>query len=193
MSSNVRGRLLLMVGPSGVGKGTVVNMLKARHSDWVFPVSSTTRTPRPGEEDCKDYYFFTPEQFDKKIADDEFLEWAWVHGKQRYGLLKSSVLPHLDEGKIVVRDIDIQGCEAIQSQLPPRDVISFFLLPPSREILIERITSRAPISEAELERRLESMAMEIERGKNCDHQIQTINNRPELSVEEIERIVEESG
>ncbi len=192
MSSNSHGRLLLIVGPSGVGKGTVVKILKERHPDWIFPVSSTTRLPRPNEQNEKDYYFFTSDEFDKKIHDNEFLEWAWVHSKERYGLQKSSVLPYLAAGKIVVRDIDIQGCEAIEEQLSRDEVISFFLLPPSREVLIERIRKRAPITDDELEERLKSMDMEIERGKNCDYQIQTINNQPELSVEEIERIMEES-
>ncbi len=192
MSSNFSGRLLLIVGPSGVGKGITVGILKERHPEWRFPVSSTTRPPRPGEVDGVDYHFFTPNEFDQKVADDELLEWAWVHGDQRYGLLKSSIIPHLEQGSIVVRDIDIQGCESIQQKLPRENVVSFFLLPPPREILIERIRSRAPITDEELERRLESMAIEIKRGKEiCHHLIQTVDDQTHIPPDEIEQIVSE--
>jgi Guanylate kinase len=190
MSSSSSGRLLLIVGPSGVGKGTTVNILRERHPEWIFPVSTTTRQPRPGEVDGVDYHFLTPQEFDARIAEDAFLEWAWVHGKERYGHLRSSIEPHLQAGKTVVRDIDIQGCEQIQQKLPPELVVSFFLLPPPREVLIERIRKRAPIDDAELERRLQSMQMEVERGRQvCPHLIQTKNNSMEYPPNEIERIL----
>jgi hypothetical protein len=81
MSNFFRGTLALVVGPSGVGKGTTVSLLKKRHPEWIFPVSATTRPPRPKEKEGETYHFFSPETFDKKITDGEFLEWAWVHKK----------------------------------------------------------------------------------------------------------------
>lgn len=183
------GLLLIIVGPSGTGKGTTLAILRDRHPEWIFPISATTRKPRPNERNGIDYYFLSHAEFEAKIEAGEFLEWATVHRGEKYGLLKSSVIPCLETGKTVVREIDIQGFEALQ-QILPQSLVSIFLLPPSEATLIARIKQRAPISDEELHLRLESMRMEIERGKACDYQIQTVDDNRDIPANEIEKIVE---
>ena len=191
MSSIFTGRLLLVVGPSGVGKGTTLSFLKKRHLDWIFPVSATTRSPRPGEIEGETYHFFSMEEFNEKIENADFIEWAWVHGKQKYGMLKSEIFPFLEKGDLVIREVDIQGFLDAREIVPAENLTSIFLLPPPREVLIQRIMARAPISNEELEERLKSMEHEMESGKECDFQIQTIDGNVGHPAEEIERIVSE--
>lgn len=187
MSNTFSGILILVVGPSGVGKGTTISLLKERHPEWVFPVSATTRSPRPGEKEGETYHFFSAEEFEQKIENNEFIEWAWVHGKQKYGMLKSEIFPPLQEGKIVLREVDIQGFFDARKIVPSDSLVSFFLLPPSKETLIKRIQSRAPISENELKNRLKSMKREMEYASECDYEVQTVDGKPLLPVEYIEK------
>ena len=190
MSNTFSGFFLLLVGPSGVGKGTTIDILKKRHSDWIFPVSATTRAPRPGEYDGATYHFFSREAFQQKIDRGDFVEWACVHGDHFYGTLKSEIFPALEAGKIVLREVDFQGFLSIRKTVPSENLLSFFLLPPPREVLIRRIRERAPISDAELESRLQSMEKELLAAPECDIRIQTTDGDPELPVREIEKRVE---
>jgi len=190
MSNTFSGLFLLVVGPSGVGKGTAISLLKERHPEWIFPVSATTRTPRPGEADGATYHFFSQEEFQQKIIQGDFVEWACVHGEHFYGTLKSEIFPALEAGKIVLREVDFQGFLSIRETVPHKNLITFFLLPPPREVLIQRIRERAPISDAELESRLKSMEKELLAAPECDFCIQTTDGDPDLPVREIEKMVE---
>ncbi|MFA6521596.1 MAG: guanylate kinase, partial [Candidatus Gracilibacteria bacterium] len=98
-----KGKFFLILGPSGSGKGTVMNFLKKEFSQAVFPVSATTRTPRPREKNGEVYNFLTKEDFERKIAAGEFLEWAIVHHDNYYGTLKKPIMDALDAGKMVIR------------------------------------------------------------------------------------------
>lgn len=193
MSRNLSGLFLLVVGPSGVGKGTAVSMLKERHPHWVFPVSATTRSPRPGEKDGETYHFLSPQDFDTKIENDEFLEWAWVHEKHKYGVLKSEVFAPLENGEVILREVDIQGFLSLRDQIPRENFLSFFLFPPSFEVLKQRIIERAPISAEELQDRFESMERELEQGKECDVHIYTVDGDVDLPVRKIETVLTEKG
>jgi guanylate kinase len=186
------GTLYLIVGPSGVGKGTAINLLKIRHKNWQFPITATTRSPRPGEEHGTDYFFLSQAEFDAKIAEDEFLEWANVHGETKYGLLKDAVLPYLTDNKTVVRELDYQGCRSVKALLGD-DCKTIFLLPPSRNILIERIIKRAPMSEEELQKRTKSMDKELAYAENCDCAIQTTDGDPCITVEKIEAVIKNAA
>lgn len=173
MSNTFSGILLLIIGPSGVGKGTVISMLRKQHPDWQFAISATTRPPRPGEQDGETYHFLSTEAFEEKKAKEEFLEWAVVHKDYQYGTLQSEILPYLAAGKTVLREVDIQGFLSIREKIPTENVLSFFFLPPPEEILRKRILERAPISEEVLDKRMESLKKEVEGAVLCDIEVQT--------------------
>lgn len=149
-----------MVGPSGSGKGSLVQHLKQTHPEVVFPVSCTTRAPREGEQEGVHFYFITPEVFDTKVAAGEFLEWA-TYGGNRYGTLKSEIIPALEAGKTVVREVEIQGAEHIIQALPPENLASIFIDAGSWDNLQKRILTRAPMGEAELALRRDRYEKEI--------------------------------
>lgn len=192
--SSISGTLLLLVGPSGVGKGTTITLLRQRHPDWVFPVSVTTRKPRPSEKNGEIYYFFSDEEFEREKNSGAFLEWACVHKTHYYGTLKSEILPHLQEGKIVFREVDAQGfCSITQHpDIPRENIIAIFLLPPPRKELVQRIRTRAPISDEELEQRLESIENEMKVADKCDYQVQTEEGKLQFPADEIDRIVQKT-
>ncbi len=187
--SNLKGKLFLLIGPSGVGKGTIIKNLKKQHKNWVFPVSVTTRKKRPGEKEGKTYYFYSKEKFEKQKKEGAFLEWACVHGKNYYGLLKKTVFDALKKGKVVFREIDIQGFESVREIVPKENLVSIFLLPPSLELLEKRIRERSPLTDEEVANRLKSAKKEISLAKECTYQVQTVNLEIEKGVKDIENIV----
>jgi len=172
--------LFLLLGPSGVGKGTQINLLRERHPEYVFPKSITTRKMRPGESEGNPYHFISDEQFDEYIKNGEFLEWAQVHQAARYGTLRKPIEEALKEGKTVIKELDIQGLIQIQKTLDEghfdelkKKLRSIFILPPNEETLIKRITQRSEIKERELNARLESARKEIEQAHLCTSVIET--------------------
>ncbi len=165
-----KGKIFFISGPSGVGKGTLINELQKAHPEWVFPPSCTTRKPRPGEIEGKTYFFVSKKEFKEKIKAGEFLEYAIVHGGNMYGTLKNLLLDPIKKGKIVIREFDVQGFEAARKILDSKDFSSIFLLPGEPiEKLIERIKARAPITENELEKRIKSMTKELKKSKIYDY------------------------
>ncbi len=167
-----RGKIFFFSGPSGVGKGTLINYLRKKQRDWVFPPSCTTRDPRPGEKEGETYFFISQKEFEKRIADGEFLEYAHVHGETYYGTLKDKILAPIEEGKIVIREFDVQGFSQARERLDREDYISIFLRPAEDiQTLVRRIKERAPISDQELEKRIKSMEKELELADIYDYQI----------------------
>lgn len=145
-------RLVVLAGPSGVGKGTVVKRLKALHPEVYVSVSATTRPPRPGEVDGEDYFFVTPERFDELIAEGGLLEWALVHGQHRYGTPAAAVDERLAAGESVLVEIDLEGARQVREARP--EAFRVFLEPPSIDELIRRLVGRATESAEEVDRRL---------------------------------------
>jgi len=143
--------LLMLVGPSGVGKGTIVKELKALRSDVWLSISATTRTPRENEIHGVDYFFVTESEFEQMIKDGELLEWAQYTGNY-YGTPKAPVLEKLREGKLVVLEIELAGARQIKTQIP--DVIDVMVIPPSLEALAERLTTRGTETPSDREARL---------------------------------------
>jgi guanylate kinase len=187
--SIMKGKLFLLIGPSGVGKGTAISQLKKRHPDWVFPISATTRSKRPQEKEGQTYYFLSTAEFELKKRQDEFLEWAVVHGQKQYGLLKKPVISALKKGKVVFREIDIQGYQQVRENLAKENLVAIFLLPPSLQILQKRIVARSPLSSEEVERRMASAKEELLSAPQCDFQITTIDGDFDNTTEAIEEIV----
>ncbi|PWI42113.1 guanylate kinase [Streptomyces sp. ICBB 8177] len=148
---DVRPRLTVLSGPSGVGKSTVVAHLRTVHPEIWLSVSATTRRPRPGERDGVQYHFVDDDVFDKLIANGELLEWAEFAGN-RYGTPRQAVLDHLAQGVPVLLEIDLQGARLVRQSMPEARLV--FLAPPSWDELVRRLTGRGTESPEVIERRL---------------------------------------
>jgi guanylate kinase len=164
-----RGLLLIVSSPSGAGKTSLCRRLMADHSELMLSVSVTTRAPRPGEVDGREYHFVTPEQFQELVVQDTLLEWAEVHGA-RYGSPRLPVETALAEGRDVLFDIDWQGARDVAIKAG-RDVVRVFVLPPSIKELRRRLYARAQDKAEVIERRVEKAKSEIEHWAEYDYVI----------------------
>jgi len=181
-------KLFVLSGPSGVGKTTIVRALLRRVEGLEFSVSCTTREPRPGEHDGRDYYFVSPEEFAELVRAGEFLEWAEVYG-HRYGTPLQEVERRLARRRSVLLDIDTQGARAVHRRsrrlaLPTRFI---FILPPSREELRRRIERRGSERPQELERRVRLAWREVEAGSWFDYLV--VNRDLEEAISWIARLI----
>lgn len=145
------GLLIVMSGFSGAGKGTLMKRLLNDYEDYVFSVSMTTRAPREGEVDGRDYFFVTKEEFEKAIEEDGFVEYATYVGNY-YGTPKAYVTEQLKKGKNVILDIEVQGAMQIKEKYP--DALMLFVIPPSIKVLLERLRKRGTEDEATIQRRI---------------------------------------
>ena len=164
-----RGLMLAVVSPSGAGKTSLSRRLVADHPDLSLSISCTTRDPRPGEKEGRDYFFIDRAEFDRRIDADAFLEWAEVHD-HRYGSPKAPILAALDEGRDVLFDIDWQGAASIAGNAPD-DVVRVFILPPSMPDLERRLYARAQDSDETIQRRLMRAPTEIAHWGEYDYVI----------------------
>jgi guanylate kinase len=151
-------RLVVLSGPSGVGKSTVVRELREHHPELWLSVSATTRFPRPGETDGVHYRFVSREQFDRLVADDGLLEWAEFAGNL-YGTPRRPVLEHLADGRPVLLEIDLQGARQVRAAMP--EAMLVFLAPPSWDELVRRLTGRGTEPPEVIERRLATAREEL--------------------------------
>lgn len=191
---NKAGKLVLLIGPSGVGKSAIMRYFKRHHKQLHFPKSATTRQPRTGE--AKDlYHFVSDREFDDLIEKDEVLEYAVVHGKARYGTLKSEIIPYIEQGKIVFREVDVQGFDSIahhklfREPNPEYPLQSIFISPESKAQLIKHITQRAPICSEELERRMASMEHELQYAERCDVNILNVEGKLKQTIKQVEKAI----
>ena len=163
-----KGMLLVISGPSGVGKGTLCEKLLKSDDSFHFSVSATTRSPRLFEKDGVDYHFISDAEYDKLLEQDAFLEHATVHGN-RYGTLKSEVRSSLEKGENVLLDIDPQGALNVMAKEP--ECVSVFILPPSFDSLRQRLCGRNTETQEDIKRRLGSAKAEIEKAPNYQYNI----------------------
>ena len=183
---NGKGRLVVLAGPSAVGKSTVVERLRKEVEDLYFSVSMTTRDPRPGEVDGKDYFFVSPTSFQERIDAGEMLEWADIHGGlQRSGTPAAPVREALDAGRPVLVEVDLVGARNIKEIMP--EAITVFLAPPSWEVLVERLTGRATETEDVIARRLQTARAELAAQDEFDDVI--VNNDLDEAVQGISDIL----
>jgi len=152
-------RLVVLAGPTAVGKGTVSAFIRDNYPEVQLSVSATTRKPRPGEIDGLHYYFVTDAEFDRKVRDDELLEWATVHNSYRYGTPRPPIDEALALGKRVLLEIDLQGARQVREAMP--EALLVFLLPPTWEELVRRLIGRGTEEAAEQARRLETAKVEL--------------------------------
>ena len=188
------GKIFFISGPSGVGKGTLISALRKNHPDWVFPPSCTTRQPRAGEINGVTYFFISREKFREKIAAGDFLEYAEVHQGNLYGTLRDELLNPAKNGKIVIREFDVQGFDQARQKLKREDYVSIFLKTEGGvEELVKRITARAPISEEELAHRIESMENEFKHAKLYDYIVFSRENKIPEMIAEVEKIIADNS
>lgn len=153
-----RGILFVVSSPSGGGKGTLIQRVLKQVPNLSYSVSFTTRAPRNGEVDGREYFFVSTERFEEMVENKEFLEWAHVHGRL-YGTARQQVAREIAEGRDIILEVDVQGAASVRSLIA--DSVSIFILPPSFEILKQRLQARGTDSPEELELRLRNAPMEM--------------------------------
>lgn len=154
-----RSRLVVLAGPTAVGKGTVSTYIRENYPKVHLSVSATTRAPRPGEKHGVNYFFVSDEEFDELIATDQMLETATVHNAHRYGTPRAPIDAALASGKSVLLEIDLQGARSVRAVMP--SAVLVFLLPPTWEELVRRLIGRGTETTAEQQRRLETAKIEL--------------------------------
>jgi guanylate kinase len=167
--------LLVLAGPAGSGKSTLCDRLVEAGTGFSRVITTTTRSPRQGEVNGVHYHFFSPEEFDARAARGDFLEWAWVHGKKRYGTLKASVLDPLRQGRDLVMSVDVQGVEsfrraAASDSLLGRALVTVFIVV-DYERLLARMRTRGQDDEEEIARRMRTAETELREAPKFDHRI----------------------
>ena len=194
MSENYSsGSLIILSGPSGCGKSTVSNVVLKDDPKIHFSISCTTRDPRPGEEHGKAYFFITREEFKERIDNDEFLEYAEVHGNY-YGTLKEQVAKAVQGGEDIILDIDVQGARQVREEIldtPMEGCTTFiFFAPPSFEELEQRLRGRATDSEEVIARRLANAKGEMKSWKEYDYLL--INDEVDKAAKRLRAILDSS-
>ncbi|GAA1218249.1 guanylate kinase [Rhodoglobus aureus] len=179
-------RLVVLAGPTAVGKGTVSSYIRENHSDVLLSVSATTRKPRPGEIEGVHYYFVSDDQFDAMIANDELLEWAVVHNSYRYGTPRPPIDAALAEGKRVLLEIDLQGARSVRTVMP--EALLVFLLPPTWEELVRRLIGRGTEDGAEQARRLETAKVELAAQEEFD--VKVVNTEVSQAAQEVVELMD---
>ena len=182
---NKRGLLLVISGPSGVGKGTVLAEYRKNAPNLCMSVSATTRSPRPGEKHGREYYFITREQFVKAAKSGEMLEYAEYSGNF-YGTPLRAVYEKLDEGYDVVLEIELQGALQIKEKCP--EAVSIFILPPSYEELEQRLLGRKTESREVVERRMSAAKNELLAASDYDYVI--VNDDVKKAAEKLKNVIE---
>jgi guanylate kinase len=176
----------VITGPSGVGKGTLIRGLLERVPTLELSVSATTRLPRPGEHEGRDYHYLTPAEFERGVAAGDFLEHA-VYSGNRYGTLRSEVQRRLAAGRPVVLEIEVQGARQVREAMP--EAVAVFIAPPSLEALRARLVGRGTDSPEQVDERLQTAERELDAQREFSHVI--VNDRLEQATDELVGIVQD--
>ena len=178
-------RLTVLAGPTAVGKGTVSADVRERYPEVWLSVSATTRRPRPGEVEGVHYHFVDDEAFDRLVADGDLLEWAVVHGRNRYGTPRGPVLERLAAGQPALLEIDLAGARQVRDAMPEARFV--FLAPPSWDELVRRLVGRGTEDEEERERRLTTARVELAAEPEFDHTI--VNDDVTRATDELVQVM----
>jgi guanylate kinase len=176
-----RSRLVVLAGPTAVGKGSVAAAVRERHPDVWISVSATTRSPRPGEQEGVHYFFVSDDEFDGMVERGELLEWAVVHQSARYGTPRGPVEAALAGGRLALLEIDLQGARQVRSTMP--DALFVFLKPPSWDELVRRLVGRGTETESERTRRLETALEELAAEREFD--VTVVNHEIHSAADEL--------
>jgi guanylate kinase len=177
-------RVFVITGPSGVGKGTLIRGLMERHPELELSVSATTRAPRPGERDGVEYHFLKPDEFDRRVAENDFVEHADYAGR-RYGTLRSELEERVRAGRPVVLEIEVQGARQVRAAMP--EAVQVFIAPPSLDALRTRLVGRGTDDAAEVERRLRVAEQELAAQPEFGHVV--VNDRLDDALRRLTEIV----
>jgi guanylate kinase len=177
-------RVFVITGPSGVGKGTLIRLLRERVPSLALSVSATTRAPRPGEQDGVDYHFLSDAEFARRVEAGEFVEWAEYSGR-RYGTLRSELERHLAEGRPVVLEIEVQGARQVRRAMP--EAVQIFIEPPDDDALKDRLVGRGTDDPDAIARRL--AVAESELAAADEFQYRVVNDRLDEAVARLQEIV----
>lgn len=188
-AEKLSGKLFLIVGPSGSGKGTVIKSLAAKFPGFVYPISYTTREPRAREKNGEVYHFISRMEFERMIKNDELLEYAVVHSNNYYGTAKKEIFDALMAGAVVVREVDIQGFHSIRKLIPKENLVAIFMKVSNLDDLRGRILMRGALPDEELKRRLDSAAKELAQAGDCDYQVANEWGKMKQCVAEVEGII----
>lgn len=180
----MKGIFFIITSPSGGGKGTLIKEVLRTTANISYSVSFTTRKMRQGEVDGKDYFFVSPDEFENLVRQGDFLEYATVHGNY-YGTLLHQVRKETEDGRDIILEIDVQGAESVRAKMP--EAVSIFILPPSFEVLRQRLISRQTESDADLQLRLENAKTEVKFYKQFDYVV--INAEKNVAVENLRSII----
>jgi len=186
MPSDKDGVMIILSSPSGAAKTTLVNLL-SKKENYVVSVSHTTRNPRPGEINKKDYYFVNNNEFERLIGNEEFLEYAKVFNNL-YGTTRTPVIDNLNKGKNVLFDIDWQGADQIKNKKLDYKLISFFILPPSKEVLFQRLSNRDMKDKLIAEERMKQFERDVLHWINYDYVV--INDKIENCFDKIYNLIQ---
>lgn len=189
MSQKQPGRLVVLAGPTAVGKGTISARVREEHPEVWISVSATTRPPRPGEVDGLHYHFLSDLQFDELIESDGLLEWATVHGNARYGTPRAPVEQRLATGQAALLEIDLQGARQVRERLPGSLMV--FLAPPSWDELVRRLVGRGTEDESERARRLATAREELASVSEFD--VTIVNTEVESAAQELVDLLRSSS
>jgi guanylate kinase len=180
----VSSKVFVITGPSGVGKGTLIRALLEQCPSLELSISATTRQPRTGEEDRRDYYFLSTAEFQRRIDEHDFLEYATYSGN-RYGTLRSEIERRLEEGHSVVLEIEVQGATQVRAAMD--DSVQIFIAPPDPTVLRERLAGRGTDSQEAIDERLKTAEIEIASQGDFDHRV--VNDDLARATEELVGIV----
>ena len=184
----MKGTLVLVIGPTGSGKSALISYVRKAIPGLVFPVSCNTRAMRPEEVEGENYFFITPEEFEKRVQAGEFLEWARVDDR-RYGTLKSQIIPPLEQDKVVVREVEVQGARSILALLPRKNIKFFFIDGGTWDDLEKRILARASMGEAELASRRQRFIEETKFKSEADIVIHNEQGKLEEAKQAFEKAI----
>ena len=179
------GKVFVITGPSGVGKGTLIEQLLERVPELELSISATTREPRAGEVEGRDYFFLTPEEFRRRLESGDFLEHASYSGNY-YGTLKEEVQRRLAEDRSVVLEIEVQGARQVRDELGD-DAVLIFIAPPDEDVLRERLEGRGTDSPEAIEQRLRTA--EVELAARSEFPLEVVNDEVQKAASELEALV----
>lgn len=165
--NKIKKQLIVLSSPSGGGKSSIAKNILNKYTDFVFSISATTRTMRPGEQNGKEYYFLSKEEFEKKIQDGELVEFEEIYGNF-YGTLRSEIESKIEENKIILFDVDVKGALSLRKAFPEKSLL-IFISPPDLETLEKRLINRKTETEEQLKLRKERFTLEMEKRFDFDY------------------------